>query len=409
MIAEEHPTRRSPPPLCLLFVLLGLFLFAPADLRAHARTVSFSDWQATQDGWVVRVRLPVLELDRRFGPGRWDTEEARAFALDHFVVRAGDQPCGRVWTSGSVEEDEYVAAWTLHCPGPARALKLNAFFDTAPSHLHLARIRVDGAVLERVVTAADATVPLAGPAPRGWARSVVSGLAGFFSLPAHVLCLAGLVLLAVSRHALPGTVAAFVLGGAVSLVLLFLFPIRVAPRTLESLLGLAVLVTAVECFLRCSPPAQALRWRLALCAALLGAAALAAWGPLSVVPSAVLGMALVVASLQGLDRSGAGGSIPWVLGAGFGLVHGVGYLGALETTALGSPSGLGIAAVLGFNLGVAAGAILAAAVLVLCFNRLLPALGGTVQGGPLWAESLVASALTAAGTYGFVKPALGLY
>ena len=87
----------------------------------------------------------------------------------------------------------------------------------------------------------------------------------------------------------------------------------------------------------------------------------------------------------------------------------MGYWGALETSAQGFTSGLGIETVLGFNLGTAAAALLAAVVFTLLTTRLFPALEGASLGGSFRVERLVASALTAAGTYGFVKPALGLY
>jgi len=404
MIARR-PVLQTPRLPGLLVVLI---LLAPGDLRAHARTVSYSHWEATSEGWNVRVRLPVLELDRRFGQGRWDSDGARALVLDRFVVRTGGEPCTGVWTDGSVQEDEYVAAWTVDCPRPARSLQIDAFFDTAPSHLHFARIRVGEGVLERVVTAAAPTISLAGPEGRGWAASVASGLARFLSRPAHLLCLAGLVLLAASRSAWARTVAAFALGGGVSVSLMVLASVRFTPRGAESLIGLTVFVLGVELFVRGAPPMQALRWRLALCAALLCCAVLGALEWLSVAPWAILGMALVVISLQGLDRSGPAGPVPWVLAAGFGVIHGAGYSGTVETWVQGPGVGSGLAECLGFPLGVAAGVVLAGVVLALRFSGFLREAERAFRCPSFAAERVVASVLTAAGTYGFVKPALGL-
>ena len=389
--------RRIPALPTFLFLLV---LFFPGILRAHARTISYSDWVKSPAGWEVQIRLPLLELDRRFGKGRWGPEAARSFALERFRVGTGGGDCARTWTGGAVQEDDFVARWALDCQGPVRALYLDAFFDTAPSHLHYARVHTDGRVFERVVTAAAPTFSLDGEGVHGTAASLVSGLYRFFSAPARLFFLAGLVLLAASRSSLLKIV------GAIAFSLVALGMLRAGPRPVEALMGLSVLVVAVELFIRWSPREQSGRWRLVLCSGLLLTVLPAGLGWVTVAPLSLFGVALICLSFLGLRGPGRVASIPWILAAVFGPIHGLGFAGAVETLGQGTNGGASPAEILGFNLGVIAGEAVLAAVLFLFFSLVFRIMARASWSRPFLQERIAASVILAAGTYGFVACAL---
>src|SRR5690606_21548682 len=90
----------------------------------------------------------------------------------------------------------------------------------------------------------------------------------------------------------------------------------------------------------------------------------------------------------------------WQIAAGFGLVHGFGFAGALHELELGAP-GM-VKALLGYNLGVELGQVaivLAIAPLILLLQRRPRAHHAVVRA--------LAAAICAAGTYWFIERLLG--
>jgi hydrogenase/urease accessory protein HupE len=124
----------------------------------------------------------------------------------------------------------------------------------------------------------------------------------------HLLFVLGLMLLVKGRNRLLWTITAFTLGHSVTLSLAALFWIHVPPAPVEALITLSILVLAVE-----------------------------------------------------LTRKQAGGGTffhryPWSLAFAFGLLHGLGFAGALAE--VGLPVGEIPLALFSFNLGIEAGQLL---------------------------------------------------
>ena len=404
------PSRDSKPlhSVLFLFFLLSSLLFVPGTLQAHFRTISYSKWVVSDSNWNVQVRLPVLELERLFGRGTWDEETVRAYIHDRFGIKTESGHCTTKWLGGSVKLTDFVVNWTLDCEEPAQSLYINAFFDTAPSHLHYARIHMGNKVLEQIVTAATTSVSLVREERNEFfTNSFNSGLRHLIAGLDHVFFIAGLVLLANSLISLLKIVTAFTIAHAVSLSVLALGLVKAAPRSVEALIGLSILVIATELFIRWSPARQACRWRVVLSSALAATVIPAALGWIPISPLALLGFALINFSFIGLGTQDYSKAIPWIHASGFGLIHGMGIAGALGTINRGSEDGSILSMVLGFNLGVEVGQIVIAVLLFALFTWILR----MVEWLPItkWApQELAASALMAVGTYMFVGRALGL-
>jgi len=409
MMRSPPNLRRNPGSLrisVLLFVLLFSHLLSPANLRAHSRTISYSKWVETDTGWSVQARLPVLELERRFGKGGWGEETARTYTLERFRARTAEGPCTPQWIGGSARLTDFVANWTLHCNSPTRELHIEAFFDTAPSHLHYARVHRGRKIQEQIVTAASPLIPMVrDESQRLFADYFNSGLKHLLAGLDHVFFIAGLVLLAGSLISLLKIVTAFTIAHAVSLTALALGLVKAAPRSVEALVGLSIFVIAAEVFIRCSPARQARQGRVALCVLLLLAVIPAALGVFRIAPLALFGFALINLSLLGLGRKGEGALIPWIHASVFGLIHGMAIAGTLGTLDRGVGDGSILRIVLGFNLGVEFGQALIAVVLFFLFSGLVRMLEYP-QLTKGYAREAAASALIAVGTYWFVGRAL---
>lgn len=151
----------------------------------------------------------------------------------------------------------------------------------------------------------------------------------------HLLFVLGLVLLVSGRRALLGTVTAFTLGHSLTLSLAALGRVGFPSRLAELAIAASVLILALEL---CREPGRASR----------------------------------------LARR------PWLMAAAFGLLHGLGFAGALVE--VGLPAGEIPLSLLSFNLGIEAGQILFV-VAVLATGL---ALGPLVAGAPTWVTRIPA-------------------
>jgi hypothetical protein len=129
----------------------------------------------------------------------------------------------------------------------------------------------------------------------------------------HVLFVAGLVLLVRGARRLAGAITSFTLGHSASLAVATLGLARPATSLVEIGIALSLVVVALE------------------------------------------------VARRDAGRPGALARRPWLLSLGFGLLHGLGFAGAL--LALGLPQGAVPLALLGFNAGIEAGQLLLVALL----------------------------------------------
>ena len=143
----------------------------------------------------------------------------------------------------------------------------------------------------------------------------------------HLLFVLGLLFLVRGRRALLLTVSAFTLGHSVTLSLAALGLLRLPPAPVEALIALSIFVLALR---------------------------LAGRAP----------------------REGSDGSAPWPMAALFGLLHGLGFAGALAEAGL--PPGEVPLALFSFNLGIEAGqlAFIGGVLLLFALLRRLPLPGG---------------------------------
>jgi hypothetical protein len=246
----------------------------------------------------------------------------------------------------------------VRCPaGPSLVVESQLFARAAPHHLHFVRVVAPGArSAHQLLTEGRRSVELAlstAPPTTGLSAWLGLGMHHVLTGHDHLAFLLALLVGAAGLGALVWTLTGFTLGHALTLGLAALGHLRADTRLVEALIGLSIVVVCVE-----NAWAQSVRGRAWLPVTLVAAlvtGALAVPGSPRVTLAA---MALSVACSFGLLTRGAPATTWRALLAGtFGLVHGLGFASALGEHAL--PSTELLPALLGFNLGVEAGQVLA--------------------------------------------------
>lgn len=276
------------------------------------------------------VRPAYLEL-RQTGPETYD-------ALWKVPARGDDLRLGiyaelpaesvqlgepRGWRAG----DAWLERWSLSCPGglTGRTIRIRGLSST-PAEVLVRIERLDGSTQIARLTPASPSFVVAA-APR--ALQVVAAYAGLgvrhiLTGADHLLFVLALILLTSGGWRLVQTVTAFTVAHSITLSAAALGFVHVPQPPVEAVIALSILLVAAEIVRRRA-----------------GAAGLA-------------------------------GRWPWLVALSFGLLHGLGFAGALSE--IGLPPGHVPLALLCFNLGVEAGQLLfiGAALLLIALVRRAP-------------------------------------
>jgi len=399
---------------------LALSLLATAA-HAHGRSTSSSAWTLDAEGARVVVRVQISDLQRALPemggvtPAELSATPGLRASVEGYLVErvalwAGDERClpaGPVAERPSPDPTHVAFAWRLRCaaPGPRR-LEIDPFLEALSAHLHLARIaRPDGEVIERVFVLDQSRLALESPgaAPRG------SELADYFRLGVehiatgydHLLFLLALLLVGVSLAEVATIVTGFTVAHSVTLALGVLGVVEPRPAAIEALIGLSIAVVALENFSLTSGAATRRRVRWALAAGLALAGLGAALGRVAVSALSLAGVGLFSLCYLGLlDHVARPARLRWLVAFVFGLVHGFGFAGLL--TEIGLPPGRLAAALLGFNLGVEAGQLVAVALAWPLLRLLLGGAAGRRARVVQWGSTPI----LAAGIYWFLGRSL---
>jgi len=408
-------------PLAVLAVLLGL---GAGDALAHTRSQSFSSWDVRGVEVVATFSAPLYEATRLvpLAPG---TNDLGALLRDHLAghvrVARGGAGCAPVAPPRSLAARSGLARVELRfrCPQPGELRVTNdAFFDVAPSHVHYARVAIDGAPGSELLFS-DAQRERSAGGAEGGAPSDAASFAGYVRLGIehilagadHIAFLLALLLLCRRLRDVVWLVTGFTLGHSVTLSLAVLGYLRPDVSVVEALIGFTIALVAAE---NVSLRLRRGRWWLAgAAAAALGALALAhATAGVGLPALTSLGLALfALAYLPFAADSAQALRLRPLLTLIFGLVHGFGFANVLLE--LGLARGQLARALLGFNVGVELGQL---AIVGLLWPALRLALGlGRRDGaqpparaarGPVLAADALSAALCGLGVFWFVARAL---
>ncbi len=304
-------------------VLLGFLLAVSAgDAGAHKTSLARTDvavaaatvtWSLTVSAHDLAVALGI-ETDLASPVPRAAFEE-RAARLGRYVAQRLAVSAQGARCAGAIPEADYAALpddvvvrIVFRCPAPVRRLSLSyrLFFDIDPRHRGLGRVTTAGGIEEFLFDrflgtfeTAVAHPPPATPWAARFARIVFLGIEHILTGYDHVLFLLALLMASVRLWDLVKVVTAFTVAHSVTLALAWYGVLDLPSRLVESLIALSIAYVAAE------------------------------------------------------NLFGRGFGHRWMLAFGFGLVHGLGFFGALSQLDLAGDSAVTV--LLGFNLGVEVG------------------------------------------------------
>lgn len=408
-----------------LLALVTLLAAGPGG--AHTRSTSTSSWifepgeprtaeVTVRLGWGDLLRaIPGMQAPSgRAGPGEHAGVDpdaltrVDAYLDERITLTTGGEPCRRAGPAGpaTAADPSYLARrLRFVCPTPGAAvIEVRVLFDAIASHVHLARVvSAEGAAVEKLLISGemrfefDPERPVTDRSLLGFARVGIGHIA---SGADHVVFVLALLLVGASLADVAAVVTGFTVAHSVTLALAVLGVVRPLPSAIEALIGLTIVVVAVENFGQ-TVSARARRWLVGGTGLtlMLGAAA-AGSGWLTVPPLALLGVGLFSTCYLGmLEFSARPERLRWLVAVVFGLVHGFGFGGFLAGAGL--PPDRVAPALLGFNFGVEAGQLALVALV-------WPLLRALVTRGPAWRSGLVqvgSAAVLAAGLFWFVTRA----
>lgn len=282
----------------------------------------------------------LLEL-RETGDGRVAVGWKTPLAVPLDVRLAPDLPCRALDApAATVGEDARRETWTAACDGSLIGRRVGVTGLAAPLTAVVRIVLADGRVVQHVVDA-DAPSLVVPERPTRWDVARSYGVLGFehvLSGADHLLFLLGLVLLGGNVLA---TVTAFTLGHSVTLSLAALGLVDLPVRPVEVAIALSVFWLAVE---------------------------------------------------LARPRPTALGRRPWLLAGAFGLLHGLGFAGALREAGL--PADEIPMALLSFNAGIEAGQVAVVVVLLVLRAMGRPAIArapGWVTRVPVYVMGVLAA------------------
>ncbi len=405
--------------------LLAAWL-VPAAAFAHGRSTSISAFEI-EPGPPTRarisVRAPVPDLQRAvpglasLGASATGIGDEALLLMDrylqeHVALHSAGKPCaavGPAWSVVTADPSHLGRAWQVLCEsaGPL-AVESTAFFDVQPTHLHLARIRLSGApAVEQVLVASRPRAALAaedaGPAVggSGLLDYLALGVEHIFSGTDHVCFVLALLLVGATLGEVATVVTGFTAAHSVTLALGVLGVVRPETAAVEALIGLSIVVVALENFFETAAEGTRRLVRGGLSLLIAAAVGGSAAGVVAVPLLALAGVGLFSLCYLGLlARARRPARLRWLVAFVFGLVHGFGFAGVLAETGL--PPGRTAQALVGFNAGVEIGQLAIVVALWPLYRALLsrrPALRPVVV-------QVGSAAVLAAGLFWFLTRAL---
>jgi HupE / UreJ protein len=399
-------------------VIAVVFAVAPGirPVSAHERSESFSHWSFAHGelNGVVTVRSREATRLTLPGEGVGALTPILAAHLDKTIAASMDgAPCAATRHPRPLASDAgYIRIGIeFRCPeGERLHIGIGTFFDVAPAHHHFIYVESQsGASREAILTASSHMLELDLTAMNneaaGFRQFVQMGIVHIATGIDHLAFLLALLITARNVRQALIIVTGFTLGHSLTLSLAVLGVVQADRGAVESLIGLTIALAAARNLIRGEREGRIAAWGAALVIAsmLLVPSAYRPDMPGMLIVSIALGAACAVwrGSMRSDEESVRA---RLMMATGFGLIHGLGFAGALQDLHL--PRHMLVYSLVGFNIGVEIGqlaAVAAAALLARAMMQFRPAPPAT--GMP---AVVVSAILLAVGTAWFLTRAVTL-
>lgn len=385
----------SAPWLAVPFLAAFVLLATPVVASAHARSTSYA--MVVVQGSAARIELRFSELDRSAlaAAGFVGPDQVASYFQRGLELRRGEEACfvDGAATPLTAARGSARLEWTASCGTQGDFVLRSELAHALPGHSSFASVSLDGgAAFEHVLSERSPEVELAfdaEPLADGLGAWVVLGVHHILSGADHLVFLLVLLLMAARVRDVALVVTGFTVGHSATLALAAFGLVSPDGAVVEALIGLSIVLLAVE-----NVWLHRQRRDPGLVYLALGAVALLALGAgASAAGLALFGVAVFWSAELGLlARSERPERVRWVVAALFGLVHGFGFAGALASTPL--PLDTLYGALFGFNLGVELGQL---ALVALAFPLLL--LARRARRVERWLVPLGSAAAAATGVF----------
>lgn len=347
-------------------VIAAALLASASSAWGHARSVSYATWSVDGERATIQLRISRLDENALESALRPTTTLA-----DHVQSRvrllARAAPCETVtgsWTKLTAASGWARFEWEVVCPSADELrVRSDLLFDVVPGHLHFARVVGDLQTPELVLDESRRAQAITGSTKPGTLatakRFVQLGITHLLGGWDHVAFVLTLLLVAVSLRELVSAVSGFTIGHSLSLALAATGAINPDAVAVEALIGLSIVLVAVESvwIARSNPRRRALP--IAAVAALLTCAAVCAFTG-GVPAIAIVGIALFAGCYFAmLARATRTVALRWGVATLFGLIHGFGFASVLAEL---SGDGVSLVPLVSFNIGVELGQLAIVAV-----------------------------------------------
>ncbi len=398
----------------VIAVLLAAAVIRPVG--AHERSESFSHWSYAHGELNGVVTIRSREATRLALPGEGIGALTPIFAahLENTIAASMDgAPCTATRHPYPLPSDAgYIRIGVeLRCPeGKELRIGIGTFFEAAPAHHHFIYVESQaGASREAILTASSHALELdltsINTGAGGFRQFVEMGMLHIATGVDHLAFLLALLITARNARQVLLIVTGFTLGHSLTLSLAALGMVQANRGAVESLIGLTIALAAARNLIRGEREGRiaALGAASVIASLLLIPSALRPDMPAILIASVALGTACAV--WRGSMRSDAESlRARLTMAAGFGLIHGLGFAGALQDLHL--PQHMLVYSLVGFNVGVEIGQLAAVAVAALLARAMMqfrPAASAAGMPGVV-----VSAVLLAVGTAWFLTRAVTL-
>ncbi|SVA48107.1 uncharacterized protein METZ01_LOCUS100961 [marine metagenome] len=391
-----------------LRISLIIGLFASNILFAHQRSESFSKWiieenVETKDVSII-FTVKISVLNKMDWPFDLKTEDyITKYISESIDVGPNCTSKKRPVFFISKINNFIKISWILECLKQPLEISINSFFEKDSTHSHIARFQVDNKPIpEKLFTnqsrswkeVSDSYMRNKVYEGSSIGDYVTLGIKHIASGYDHLAFLIGLLLLNVRLKGIFLAVTGFTLGHSVTLAAAVLGLVKPVSSFVEALIGYSIFLVAIEYFLR-----KTNQFTFYLFLIFLGWSSLilsAYFLNLQLYFLGLIGTAIFTLTYLSLVARTSSRNISYFVICLFGLIHGFGFGGYLSE--IGLQDDRITQALLGFNIGVELGQILAVLLFLLLGNIIR-----RVKLRNIWlVKPLLASSLISLGVYWFL-------
>ena len=350
------------------FFCLGLLLLCSIDSQAHNRSESYSKFNFSSNDQGVAIQVTGSIRQEIFNNLNLTSQfESYEDLIEYLGASINPGQSCKLKNPVEINENLSLGAlklfWLFQCSKMPESISMSLFQDLGVSHTHIARGTIDGESVPEFMYASKEDVWVIGrPGEKNVNQSSYlgyfkSGMQHILSGWDHLTFLLGLLLLFTGRFLIIA-ITGFTLGHSLTLGLGAMNILRIHSNMVEILIGFSILLLAIEYFFKHAFEFNNFFKNLAL--------SLCVFLPLSffgyLEPLLIVGLVLFSTLYLSVTNHYKTYWLPLLITVFFGLIHGLGFASSIAE--VGLPQDKLLPIILSFNLGVEAGQLAVACLLL---------------------------------------------